>query len=106
MKLVYSLALLASAGTAVAASGGYSFTEELQHDAGSLWTRATTHPFTAAIASGEMDEVTMSRYLIQDHKFLDRYGPRHDPHSVATRGHQYHPLLHQPPTASWCCSRA
>ena len=64
---LFLVALLALCASAVADDApAASFTEELRKDAGSLWVKATSHPFTAALASGEMDSVTMARYLIEE----------------------------------------
>ena len=50
-----------------------SFSEYLRAEAGDVWTAATEHPMTVAIADGTVSEHTYRRYLIQDHKFLDAF---------------------------------
>jgi thiaminase/transcriptional activator TenA len=49
------------------------FTENLKANAGDQWNRVVTHKFTTELAAGTIDREVMSRYLIQDHRFLDAF---------------------------------
>lgn len=50
-----------------------SFSEELRKAAGEQWTRVITHKFTKQLAAGTIDTDVLSRYLVQDHRFLDAF---------------------------------
>ena len=49
------------------------FTEALRSAAGAQWERVVKHKFTNELASGEIDRKVLTRYLIQDHRFLDAF---------------------------------
>ena len=49
------------------------FTESLRSAAGAQWGRVVNHKFTNELASGEIDRKVLTRYLIQDHRFLDAF---------------------------------
>ena len=47
------------------------FTDLLRAAAEPDWTRATTHPFTRALAADTLEPAVYARYLVQDYAFLD-----------------------------------
>lgn len=49
------------------------FTEALRTAAGAQWDRVVNHKFTNELASGEIDHKILTKYLIQDHRFLDAF---------------------------------
>mmetsp|Transcript_54741 Transcript_54741/g.88718 ORF Transcript_54741/g.88718 Transcript_54741/m.88718 type:complete len:226 (+) Transcript_54741:2-679(+) len=48
-------------------------TERLRAESGETWTAVVEHPFTDALALGDIDEDAMRYYLIQDHRFVDAF---------------------------------
>ncbi|MBM3485406.1 MAG: transcriptional regulator [Alphaproteobacteria bacterium] len=50
---------------------GECFSETLRAAAEPDWTRATTHPFTRALAADTLELAVYARYLVQDYVFLD-----------------------------------
>jgi thiaminase/transcriptional activator TenA len=48
-------------------------TEWLRSEAGSDWTSITTDPFVSQLADGTITNATLTRYLVQDHKFVDAF---------------------------------
>lgn len=50
-----------------------TFTDDLRADVGDIWDAVVHHPFTDALADGTLDPSKMRRYLIQDHRFIDRF---------------------------------
>lgn len=48
-------------------------TDELREASGSQWDRVINHKFTDELAKGTIDRKVLSRYLIQDHRFLDAF---------------------------------
>eukprot|EP00613_Pedinella_sp_CCMP2098_P074868 CAMPEP_0171933282 /NCGR_PEP_ID=MMETSP0993-20121228/31107_1 /TAXON_ID=483369 /ORGANISM="non described non described, Strain CCMP2098" /LENGTH=527 /DNA_ID=CAMNT_0012573747 /DNA_START=95 /DNA_END=1678 /DNA_ORIENTATION=+ len=50
-----------------------SFTEFLKEEAGEVWTAATHHPMTDAFADGTIPREKLTRYLLEDHLFLDAF---------------------------------
>ena len=48
-------------------------TEWLRAEAGADWTAITTDPFVEELAAGTLDNATLTRYLVQDHKFVDGF---------------------------------
>ena len=51
-------------------------TEWLRAEAGADWTAITTDPFVEELAAGTLDNATLTRYLVQDHKFVDGFMAR------------------------------
>mmetsp|Transcript_12059 Transcript_12059/g.22577 ORF Transcript_12059/g.22577 Transcript_12059/m.22577 type:complete len:86 (+) Transcript_12059:133-390(+) len=49
------------------------FTEHLRNTAGPQWDRVITHKFTNELADGTIDRSILTRYLVQDHRFLDSF---------------------------------
>jgi thiaminase/transcriptional activator TenA len=49
------------------------FTDELRESVAKSWDAVVHHPFTDALAAGTLDPAKMRRYLIQDHRFIDRF---------------------------------
>ena len=49
------------------------FTESLRSAAGAQWDRVVNHKFANELANGEIDRKVLTRYLIQDHRFLDAF---------------------------------
>jgi thiaminase/transcriptional activator TenA len=49
------------------------FTEELRESAGSQWDRVVNHKFTDELAEGTIEKEVLTRYLVQDHRFLDSF---------------------------------
>ena len=49
------------------------FTDELRALAGAKWDAVIKHKFTDELAAGTIDHCVLSRYLIQDHRFLDSF---------------------------------
>ena len=50
-----------------------SFTEELRQLAGSKWDAIVHHQFPTELAAGTMDRAVLTRYLIQDYRFLNAF---------------------------------
>ena len=50
-----------------------STTEWLRSEAGGDWTSITTDSFVEQLAAGTLDNSTLARYLVQDHKFVDAF---------------------------------
>ena len=50
-----------------------SFTESLREEAGSNWTAVIAHKFTDELAAGSISKDVLTRYLIQDHRFIDAF---------------------------------
>ena len=48
-------------------------TEWLRSEAGGAWNSITTDPFVQQLADGTLDNSTLARYLVQDHKFVDAF---------------------------------
>ena len=48
-------------------------TEWLRREAGGDWASITTDPFVRQLAAGTLDNTTLARYLVQDHKFVDAF---------------------------------
>lgn len=49
------------------------FTDQLRNAAGPQWDRVITHKFTNELADGTIDRSILTRYLVQDHRFLDSF---------------------------------
>lgn len=49
------------------------FTDELRLAAGDQWHRVVNHRFSTELADGSIDRQVLTRYLIQDHRFLDSF---------------------------------
>jgi thiaminase/transcriptional activator TenA len=49
------------------------FTEQLRDAAGPQWDRVIQHKFTNELADGTIDRSVLTRYLVQDHRFLDSF---------------------------------
>lgn len=49
------------------------FSEDLKAAAGEQWNRVVKHKFTTELAAGTIDRKVMTRYLIQDYRFLDAF---------------------------------
>lgn len=49
------------------------FTDELRDGVSDTWQAVACHPFTDALADGTLDPAKLRRYLIQDHRFIDRF---------------------------------
>jgi thiaminase/transcriptional activator TenA len=49
------------------------FTDELRLAAGDQWHRVVNHRFTTELADGSIDRQVLTRYLIQDYRFLDSF---------------------------------
>lgn len=50
-----------------------TFSEWLRAQCEPTWTEVVTHPFAAAITTGEVADDDMRRYLIQDFQFVDTF---------------------------------
>lgn len=48
-------------------------TEWLRSEAGDDWAAITTDPFVSQLADGTITNATLTRYLVQDHKFVDAF---------------------------------
>ena len=49
------------------------FSEELRLAAGPQWERVINHKFTDELAANTIDRAVLTRYLVQDHRFLDSF---------------------------------
>lgn len=49
------------------------FTEQLRELAGAKWDAVIKHKFTDELAAGTITDGALSRYLVQDHRFLDSF---------------------------------
>jgi thiaminase (transcriptional activator TenA) len=49
------------------------FTETLRDASEPDWSHAVGHRFVKELFTGAVPDVVMARYLIQDHRFLDRF---------------------------------
>jgi thiaminase/transcriptional activator TenA len=49
------------------------FTDQLRDGVAADWRAVVRHPFTDALAAGTLDTAKMTRYLIQDHRFIDSF---------------------------------
>ncbi|CAB9520810.1 Inherit from COG: Transcriptional activator, tena [Seminavis robusta] len=52
---------------------GSRFTDELKAAVADQWQRLVNHQFTVELADGTLDPKVLSKYLIQDHRFLDSF---------------------------------
>lgn len=50
-----------------------SFLATLRTETRDTWDRARDHRFVRELGSGRIDDAVMSRYLVQDHRFLDGF---------------------------------
>lgn len=50
-----------------------TFSEELKAASGDQWERVVNHQFTDELANGTIDRKVLTRYLVQDHRFLDSF---------------------------------
>ena len=48
-------------------------TSKLREEHKELWDKVVNHRFTDELASGSIDKAVLSRYLVQDHRFLDAF---------------------------------
>ena len=49
------------------------FTDELRTLAGAKWDAIVAHRFTDELAAGTVADGVLTRYLVQDHRFLDAF---------------------------------
>jgi thiaminase/transcriptional activator TenA len=49
------------------------FTDTLREAKGDQWDRVINHKFTKELAAGTIDRNVLTKYLIQDHRFLDAF---------------------------------
>ena len=49
------------------------YTDTLREAAGEQWTRVTHHKFTDELAESTISKEVLTKYLIQDHRFLDAF---------------------------------
>ncbi len=49
------------------------FFEELRSGTEPVWTETVTHRFVKELSAGTVADSVMSRYLIQDHRFIDNF---------------------------------